>query len=113
MEEVHAKLWLSPSDPTIRNNTGRLALNNFRWGNDAKGRLKSIALMIEKGLSLESRDYLGRTPLLAFLSGDNCDGCEHFIEELLRLGANAKARDYQGKTGNCNSKISLPVAENV
>ncbi|KAF4635278.1 hypothetical protein G7Y89_g2831 [Cudoniella acicularis] len=98
MEERHAKTWLSFSNPAIQNKVGRLALNNFRWGNGAEGRLKSIALMIEKGLFLESRDYLGRTPLLAFLSDDNCKGCEHFVEELLRLGANAKARDYHGKT---------------
>lgn len=53
--------------------------------------------MVEKGLCLKTRDYLGRTPLLNFLS-DGGSRADHFVKELLKLGANVKARDYEGKS---------------
>jgi hypothetical protein len=74
-------------------------LTNFGWGNGGQGRINAIALMVTKGLSLESRDYLGRTPLLHFLSKETSHGSERFVRELLRLGADATAKDYDGKSG--------------
>jgi ankyrin repeat protein len=99
MEYHNAEEWLTRADPTILNNAGRAALTNFAWGNGGQGRIDAIALMVKKGLSLESRDYLGRTPLLHFLSKETSGGSERFVRELLRLGADATAKNYEGKSG--------------
>lgn len=99
MKHVNAEKWLSLADPTILNNARRPALFNFAWGNSGEGRVDAMSIMIKKGLSLECRDYLGRTPLLHFLSLENSHGCEYFVRELLRLGADVKAKDNQGKSG--------------
>jgi ankyrin repeat protein len=95
----NAEQWLTRADPTIRNNAGRAALTNFAWGNGGQGRIDAITLMVKKGLSLESRDYLGRTPLLHFLSKNTSRGSERFVRELFSLGADATAKDYEGKSG--------------
>jgi ankyrin repeat protein len=108
MEYEHAKEWLARCDPKIRNNAGRFAFTNFHWLNGGQGRVDAIALMVEKGLSLESRDYLGRTPLLHFLSSSG-RGSVHFVEELLRLGADARAVDYQGKSSKFTTSSCLIV----
>jgi ankyrin repeat protein len=99
MEDKHADIWLSFADPTILNNARRPAASNFAWGNGGQGRVDALPKMVKLGLSLESRDYLGRTLLLQFLGGDYIQGSEHFIKMLLSLGADVKSTDYQGKSG--------------
>jgi hypothetical protein len=99
MKDEHAVIWLSFADPTIRNNAGRTAASNFVWGNGGQGRVDALPKMVQRGLSLESRDYLGRTLLLQYLGCDYIPGCEHFGKMLLSLGADAKATDYQSKSG--------------
>jgi ankyrin repeat protein len=99
MEDKHADIWLAFADPTILNNAGRPAASNFAWGNGGQGRVNTLPKMFKLGLSLESRDYLGRTLLLQFLGSDYIQGCEQFIKMLLSLGADVKATDYQGKSG--------------
>jgi ankyrin repeat protein len=99
MENKQVDRWLSFADPTIRNNAGRTAASNFMWGNGGQGRVDALPKMINMGLDLESRDYLGRTLLLQFCSRDHNGGIEHFVRKLLSLGADAKARDYKGKSG--------------
>jgi ankyrin repeat protein/nucleoside-triphosphatase THEP1 len=66
MELKHAELWLLFSDPTIQNNAGRVAMTAFMWGNGGQGRVDAISLMMKKGLSLETRDYLGKIPKSVF-----------------------------------------------
>jgi Ankyrin repeats (many copies) len=99
MENKHVDIFLSFSDPTIRNNAGRTAASNFMWGNGGQGRVDALPKMVKMGLALESRDYLGRTLLLQYLSSFNLRGIEHFIRMLLTLGADVKTRDYEGKSG--------------
>ncbi|KAH8669767.1 ankyrin repeat-containing domain protein [Tricladium varicosporioides] len=94
MKYKDAVKWISFGNPAILNKAGKPAMTNFRWGNGGKGRVRSIALMVEKGLDLESRDYLGRTPLLNCLNDNNM----YFVEELLRLGADGSIQDHKGKT---------------
>jgi ankyrin repeat protein len=109
MKSQNAEEWLARADPTIRNNAGRAAFTNFVWGNGGQGRIDAIALMVKKGLSLESPDYLGRTPLLHFLSNNTLRGGEQFVRELLRLGADATAKDYEGKSGKLKRNDSNVV----
>jgi hypothetical protein len=99
METKDADIWLSLADPTIRNNAGRTAASNFMWGHGGQGRTEALPKMVKMGLSVESRDCLGRTLLLQYLSVDNIYGMEHFVKMLLSLDADIKAKDYLGKSG--------------
>ena len=98
MEEDHANLWLSWAKPNIQNNAGRLPLTSFAWGNGGQGRVDAIGKMVELGVDLETRDHLGRTPLLHLFCTGNHE-IEIFLKKLLELGANAKAKDDKGKSG--------------
>lgn len=98
MEDAHADLWLSWANPNIQNNAGRLPLTSFAWGNGGQGRVGAIGKMVEFGVDLETRDHLGRTPLLHLFCNGNHDN-EVFLTQLLELGANAKAKDDEGKSG--------------
>jgi ankyrin repeat protein len=101
MDDKSTDIWLSLADPTLRNNLGRTAASNLKWGNNGgETRVEALRKMVEMGVPLESRDYLGRTLLLQFLgSSESIYGVEHFIKMLLSLGADVKAVDYEGKSG--------------
>jgi ankyrin repeat protein len=94
LEKNHIKDWLKFADPSIKNNRGETCLYNMRYGNDGRGRIDSIPLLIEKGLDLESRNRRGRTALLAACQ----NGESKFIIGLLKYGADARSRDFQGKS---------------
>ena len=61
--------------------------------------------MVKRGVSLESKDGLGRTALLIALISSS-ESTLQFAEELLRLGANVHAVDYRGKSGKFHQLFS-------
>ena len=92
-------MWLPFADPTIPNHAGRTAASYLRWGNGGQARVDALPKMMEMGLDIESRDYLGRTLLLQFLAKGDSYGLYHFVKKLLSLRANAKTTDFEGKSG--------------
>ncbi|PLN83593.1 ankyrin repeat-containing domain protein [Aspergillus taichungensis] len=94
----HAQSWVTIANPNLRNNTGQTVLHSLLCGSRVDDP-ELISSMMEKGFSLESQDYRGRTALLTFLDGQRwSDSSEVLLRSLLGLGANPRATDYQGKS---------------
>ena len=104
-QSCHIDGWLSKSNLHIQNHLGRTPLHEFLYrqngmveekGNGEKNPPEVLVGLINRGVSLESRDRLGRTALLIALVSEGCNPLK-LVEELLRLGASAQATDYEGK----------------
>ncbi|KAJ5211656.1 uncharacterized protein N7498_003302 [Penicillium cinerascens] len=105
-KSCHIDGWLSKSNLHIQNHLGRTPLHEFLYRQNEMTKEKrsgeknipeDLVEMIKRGVSLESRDGLGRTALLIALVGEERNSLK-LVEELLRLGASAQAIDYEGKS---------------
>lgn len=107
-KDCHLNTWLSLSNLQMQNNLGRTPLHEYMYRQggcvDMEGKkLQPLLEMVKRGVSLETKDGLGRTALLIALMGTGGISLQ-FVEELLRLGANVQAIDYRGKSGeSCQS----------
>jgi ankyrin repeat protein len=114
-KDCYLETWLSFSNLQIQNCFGRVPLHEFMYRQGGyvdmkKKELQPLLEMVKRGISLESKDGLGRTALLIALM-DTKGTSLQFIEELLKLGANAQAVDYRGKSGeSCHSSYSWDAA---
>lgn len=101
----YKEAWLSLSDLNIQNHAGRTPLAEFLGHNYGNETREDLALFIDWGASLETRDYQGRTALLISLSRI-FRRRRQWIPELLRLGANVNATSFRGKSG---TTIEIPL----
>lgn len=107
---VHLERWLSLSNLEMRNDLGRMPFHEFMYRRLGRVDLtkeehQPLLEMVKRGVSLESKDGLGRTALLIALIGSS-ESTLQFAEELLRLGANVHAVDYRGKSGKFHQLFS-------
>lgn len=95
---LRVERWVDMANPEIQNQAGETALH--RLVKRGQHEPSVIQRMLDKGFSLESRDYRGHTILLAFLAKPWARSIYDTVKVLLDLGANAQATDYEGKSGN-------------
>jgi hypothetical protein len=72
------------------------------------GKVKILKLLVENGMEINVRDFLGRTPLhTAFMLGKT-----EMAKELIRMGLDSNEKDYSGKTPTDLAKEMKIIALN-